>query len=153
MQFTENSALGLRASVLTLSHPSHPTQFMLCPVVRIGERAYYEAVKARIAGCDALIHEGVRSFAAALLTQAYTLVARRKRLGYVLLRLLTPNDLRLGGSLLAQGGALTNYGARYLGVTLLTPAAFGAAGAMVFYLVGRYLVIRGAASCEVLGGR
>jgi hypothetical protein len=141
VQFTENSALGLRASVLTLSHPSHPTQFMLCPVVRIGERAYYEAVKAQIAGCDALIHEGVRSF------------ARRKRLGYVLLRLLTPNDLRLGGSLLAQGGALTNYGARYLGVTLLTPAAFGAAGAMVFYLVGRYLVIRGAASCEVLGGR
>jgi hypothetical protein len=83
VQFTENSALGLRASVLTLSHSSHPTTFVLCPVVHIGERTYYEAVKARIAGCDTLIHEGVRSFAAALLTQAYTLVARRKRLGLV----------------------------------------------------------------------
>jgi hypothetical protein len=83
MQFTENSVLGLRAAVLRLTHPSHPTEFVLCPMIHIGEVAYFAAVRVRLGDCDTLLYEGVRTFSSRLLTQSYRLAVRRRRLRLV----------------------------------------------------------------------
>lgn len=90
LQFIESSVLALRAAHYRLAHPARPTEFLLFPMVHIGSADYYAQVSARLAGCDAYIFEGVRSFRVYLLTLSYRLAARRRRLG-----LVTQDTLRL----------------------------------------------------------
>ncbi len=55
-------------------------------MVHVGSPAYYAEVKRRLETCDVILFEGVRSFRVWLLTRAYAIAARRKRLGLVLQR-------------------------------------------------------------------
>jgi len=55
-------------------------------MIHAGAPEYYAEVSRRLAGCDVVLFEGVRSPQVWLLTRAYTLAARRKRLGLVLQR-------------------------------------------------------------------
>ena len=58
-------------------------EFHLFPMIHIGSAAFYGDVRQRIDRCDVVLFEGVRSFAARVLTASYTLAARSKRLGLV----------------------------------------------------------------------
>jgi hypothetical protein len=86
MQFVESSIIGLRAAYHRLS--AGPTRPEVCvfPMIHIGAPAYYAEVKRRLDTCDVILFEGVRSFRSWLLTRAYAIPVRRKRLGLVLQR-------------------------------------------------------------------
>ena len=59
-------------------------------MVHIGDPSFYEAIKARLNRCDAIIFEGVKSFRGRLLTLAYRIPAKRKSLGLVLQSVAIP---------------------------------------------------------------
>jgi len=52
-------------------------------MIHIGSSDYYAQVRARLKGCDLILFEGVRTFSGQMLSLAYRLVARRKRLNLV----------------------------------------------------------------------
>jgi len=52
-------------------------------MIHIGSAAFYQDVRHRMDRCDVVLFEGVRSVAVRILTAAYTLAARSKRLGLV----------------------------------------------------------------------
>jgi len=61
MQFIESSIAGLRSAVITLTHRAMPLQFILFPMVHVGEQAFYDEVAARARLCQLLVAEGVPS--------------------------------------------------------------------------------------------
>jgi hypothetical protein len=83
VQFLEASVLGVRSAVYTLRSPGHTTEFVLFPMVHIGEPAFYAAVEARLAGCDRILWEGVRSKRVLALIAAQHLVRYSRRLELV----------------------------------------------------------------------
>ena len=56
---------------------------MLFPMIHIGSSEYYAQVHIRLKACDLVLYEGVRTLSGQILTLAYRLVARRKRLRLV----------------------------------------------------------------------
>jgi pheromone shutdown protein TraB len=59
-------------------------------MIHVGTAAYYEAVRAKLEACSVVLFEGVGSPAARTLATAYTLAARRRRLGLVTQRAALP---------------------------------------------------------------
>ncbi|MFI0352715.1 hypothetical protein [Actinomadura sp. 9N407] len=58
MQFIESSVIGVRSSVLTLGRRTTPLQFVLFPMVHVGEQSFYDEVAARASGCAVIVAEG-----------------------------------------------------------------------------------------------
>lgn len=83
MQFIESSILGVRSAYHRLSAGSSRPDVCLFPMIHIGTPAYYAEVKRRLETCDVVLFEGVRSFRVWMLTRAYSIASRRKRLGLV----------------------------------------------------------------------
>jgi hypothetical protein len=83
MQFIENNVLGVRAAVYTLAREGRVSRFLIFPMIHIGCPDYYAQVRKRLAICDVILFEGVRTMRSRLLTLSYRLVARRRRLGLV----------------------------------------------------------------------
>jgi len=83
LQYIENSALALRAAHYALALEPRDPKFLLFPMIHIGSSDYYAQVRARLKGCDLILFEGVRTFSGQMLSLAYRLVARRKRLNLV----------------------------------------------------------------------
>ena len=84
VQFLESSFEGLRSAVYELASPNYKTRIVLFPMIHIADRSFYAAIRERMASCDVLLFEGVRSFRVRLLTLSYKIPARRKSLGLVL---------------------------------------------------------------------
>jgi hypothetical protein len=59
-------------------------------MIHIGSAAYYAEVRTRLKGCDLILFEGVRTPSGKMLTLAYRLVARRKRLNLVVQNVALP---------------------------------------------------------------
>lgn len=59
-------------------------------MIHIGSPEYYAEVRTRLKGCDLILFEGVRTFSGKMLTLAYRLVARRKRLNLVVQNVALP---------------------------------------------------------------
>lgn len=91
MQLTEASDLGVRSAIYRFRRNDSGLEFMLFPMIHVGSREYYAAVRARLDDCDVIFAEGVASRHAALLTLAYGAVAKVKDLHLVTQRAL---DLR-----------------------------------------------------------
>ena len=90
MQYLENSAIALRAAHYVLVKDPPQVKFLLFPMVHIGSSDYYAQVRAGLAGCDSILFEGVRTLSGQMLTLAYRLVARRKRLDLVVQNVALP---------------------------------------------------------------
>jgi pheromone shutdown protein TraB len=80
----------LRAAHYALAHASRQPKFLLFPMLHIGSSDYYAQVRTRLKGCDLILFEGVRTFSGQILTLAYRLVARRKRLNLVVQNVALP---------------------------------------------------------------
>lgn len=92
MQFVESSIIGVRAAYHRLSAGPDMADVCLFPMIHIGSPAYYTEVKRRLAACDLVLFEGVRSLRARVLTRAYSICIHNKSLGLVLQRdALVPN--------------------------------------------------------------
>lgn len=83
MQFIESSIIGVRAAYHRLSGGRESPDVCLFPMIHIGSPAYYAEVARRLEACDVVLFEGVSSFRAWMLTRAYSIATRRKRLGLV----------------------------------------------------------------------
>jgi hypothetical protein len=83
MQLIEVSVTGVRSAVITLESAATPMRIVLFPMLHLGTSDFYRSVTARLAKSGLIVAEGVsgKSMAAAALTLAYRLPARRRRLG------------------------------------------------------------------------
>jgi hypothetical protein len=84
MQYLENSVVALRAAHYVLAHQRLQAKFYLFPMIHVGSASFYAQVGSRLAVCDDILFEGVRSMRGRILTLSYRLLTRRKRLGPVL---------------------------------------------------------------------
>lgn len=82
MQLIEVSLTGVRSAVITLRAPDTTMRIVLFPMLHLGSADYYRSVRARLAGCDLIVAEGIagRSVTTAALTLAYRIPARRRHL-------------------------------------------------------------------------
>ncbi|PTX54278.1 hypothetical protein C8N43_3091 [Litoreibacter ponti] len=83
MQILESSSFGVRSAIWTLASPDAARTVMLCPMVHVAERGFYDAVAERLDGCDTILLEGVGGRTAARLSRGYGQLARAPRLGLV----------------------------------------------------------------------
>jgi hypothetical protein len=86
VQFIEVSVTGVRSAVITLSAPDMPQRITLFPMLHLGSPAFYTAVTARLGRCSVVLAEGIqgRSLIAQVLTAAYRLAGRHRKLDLVL---------------------------------------------------------------------
>jgi hypothetical protein len=83
MQFIEKNSFNIRAAVYRLKNSRDNLEFLLFPMIHIGDQNYYEEVQKRLMDCQYIIYEGVKSFRGALLTWSYRFTSKRKRLGLI----------------------------------------------------------------------
>jgi hypothetical protein len=83
MQFIEYNSFSLRAAVYRLKNSNDKLEFLLIPMIHLGEQNYYEEVQKRLMDCQYIIYEGVNSFRGAMLTWSYRFLSKRKRLGLI----------------------------------------------------------------------
>lgn len=83
MQFIEKNSYDVRSAVYKLDKQGTGLQFLLLPMIHIGTKEYYEEVRTRLAECDSILAEGVKSRRARFLTYSYRVVRRIKRMDLV----------------------------------------------------------------------
>lgn len=87
MQFIEKSSFGLRSAVYRLQSRESNIEFVLFPMIHLGSISFFKAVQERIEECDLILFEGVDSKRARILTLAYRILARLRRM-----ELITQNE-------------------------------------------------------------
>lgn len=75
--------IGLRSARIELASRERNVVVTLFPMIHIGDRAFYEAIRAEIPDFDAVLYEGVKGWRARLLTTSYRVMAGTERLGPV----------------------------------------------------------------------
>ena len=90
MQIIEVTGFGVRSAVIRLRRRETPLQFVVYPMIHIGEPAYYAAVAAQLSRAQVIVAEGVRrgannrpSALMAALTLSYSVLKFRRRAGLV----------------------------------------------------------------------
>lgn len=80
MQIIEVSDIGVRAAVYLLQRRDAALSLLLLPMLHVGEQAFYDDVQRRLAACNAVFIEGMRSRNADRLAVALMLLERHHRL-------------------------------------------------------------------------
>lgn len=81
MQIVEESIMGVRSAVITLSRRETPLRFQLYPMLHIGGRGFYREVTRRLRDCDLIVAEGAPdTVATRALTMSYRFTHRNKHL-------------------------------------------------------------------------
>ncbi len=74
MQFIEKNTLDVRSAIYHLKKNDENLDFVLFPMIHIGTKEYYDDISRRLASCDLILAEGVKSKKAQLLTLSYRIV-------------------------------------------------------------------------------
>jgi hypothetical protein len=81
MQIIEDSVVGVRSAVITLSRRESPLRFQLYPMLHIGDAGFYREVTRRLRDCDLIVAEGAPdTLATRAITLSYRLAHRNKRM-------------------------------------------------------------------------
>ena len=81
MQIVEESIMGVRAAVITLSRRGTPLRFQLYPMLHIGDPGFYREVTRRLRDCDLIVAEGAPdTVATRALTMSYRFAHRNKNM-------------------------------------------------------------------------
>jgi hypothetical protein len=83
MQFTEKNSFNLRAVVYSLKKDSAALEFLIFPMIHVGSREFYQEISRRLASCDLILVEGVKSRKAAILTLSYRIVKKIRRMDLI----------------------------------------------------------------------
>lgn len=83
MQFTEKNSFNLRAAVYSLKKDSAALEFVIFPMIHVGSREFYQEISSRLASCDLLLVEGVKSKKGAILTLSYRCVKKIRRMDLI----------------------------------------------------------------------
>ena len=76
MQFTEKNSFHLRAAVYSLKKDTTGLEFLIFPMIHVGSREFYQEISRRLASCDLILVEGLKSKKAAILTLSYRFVKK-----------------------------------------------------------------------------
>jgi hypothetical protein len=83
MQFTEKNSFNLRAAVYSLKKDSTALEFLIFPMIHVGSREFYQEISRRLASCDLILVEGVKSRKAAILTLSYRFIKKIRRMDLI----------------------------------------------------------------------
>lgn len=82
MQIIEESIIGVRSAVITLSRRDTPLKFVLFPMIHSAAPEFYREVTRRLRDCDLIVAEGAGMTAGGLaLTLSYRLARHNRRMG------------------------------------------------------------------------
>jgi hypothetical protein len=75
MQLIEVSEIGVRAGIVRLVSPKAKLEWLMFPMIHLGEHDYYRQVEEKLNTCDLVLAEGVDSRIVSALTRSYRLAA------------------------------------------------------------------------------
>ena len=83
MQFIEKNSFNVRSAVYRLQKDGSGLEFLIFPMIHVGSPEFYEGISRRLASCDLILAEGVKSRRANLLTLSYRIVKHIRRMDLV----------------------------------------------------------------------
>jgi len=83
MQFIEKNSFNVRTAVYRLKKDGSKLEFLLFPMIHVGSSEFYDEISKRLASCDLILAEGVKSRRANLLTVYYRIVRHIRRMELV----------------------------------------------------------------------
>src|SRR4030095_1806314 len=83
MQFIEKNSFNVRSAVYRLKKDGSALEFLLFPMSHVGSTEFYDEISRRLASCDLILAEGVKSRRANLLTLSYRVVSHIRRMEVV----------------------------------------------------------------------
>src|SRR5262245_12840619 len=83
MQFIEKNSFNVRSAVYCLKKEGSALEFLLFPMIHVGSSEFYDEISRRLASCDLILAEGVKSKRANLLTLSYRIVKHIRRMELV----------------------------------------------------------------------
>lgn len=78
MQFIEKNGFDVRSAIYRLGRDGDGLEFILFPMIHIGEKRFYEEIGRRLAECDLIFVEGVGSKKAKMLVLIYGAIEKIK---------------------------------------------------------------------------
>src|SRR5262245_10079229 len=83
MQFIEKNSFNVRSAVYHLKKDDAGLEFLLFPMIHVGSKEFYDEISRRLAACDLILAEGVKSRKGNLLTLSYRIVKKIRRMDLV----------------------------------------------------------------------
>ena len=83
MQLIEKNSFNVRAAVYRLKKDGSDLEFLIFPMIHVGSAEFYDEVRRRLASCDLILAEGVKSRRGKLLMLSYRIVRYIKRMDLV----------------------------------------------------------------------
>lgn len=83
MQFIEKNSFNVRSVVYHLKKDGSALEFLIFPMIHVGSSEFYEEISRRLATCDLILAEGVKSRRVNLLTRSYRIVKHIRRMELV----------------------------------------------------------------------
>src|SRR5262245_773993 len=83
MQFIEKNSFNVRSAAYCLKKEGSALEFLLFPMIHVGSSEFYDEISRRLASCDLILAEGVKSKRANLLTLSYRIVKHIRRMELV----------------------------------------------------------------------
>ena len=83
MQFIEKNSFNVRSAVYRLKKDGSALEFLIFPMIHVGSSEFYKEISTRLASCDLILAEGVKSRRANVLTLSYRIVSHIRRMELV----------------------------------------------------------------------
>jgi len=83
MQFIEKNSFNVRSVVYRLKKDGSALEFLIFPMIHVGSKEFYEEISRRLASCDLILAEGVKSRRVNLITLSYRIVKHIRRIDLV----------------------------------------------------------------------
>jgi len=83
MQFIEKNSFNVRSAVYNLKKDGSAIEFLIFPMIHVGSPEFYDEISKRLASCDLILAEGVKSKRANLITLSYRIVKHIRRMDLV----------------------------------------------------------------------
>ncbi|WP_108810801.1 hypothetical protein [Sphingorhabdus sp. Alg231-15] len=93
MQIIESTVFGVRSAIFRFENAERSSSFTLFPMVHVADRSFYDEVLKRLASCDVILTEGVRTKTGTLLTASYRYFTKNQKLGLVLQSTMSLDNL------------------------------------------------------------
>src|SRR5262245_1758787 len=83
MQFIEKNSFNVRSAVYRLTKKGSGLEFLLFPMIHVGSAEFYQEISGRLANCDLVLAEGVKSRRASMITLSYRIVKYIRRMDLI----------------------------------------------------------------------
>ena len=83
MQFIEKNSFNVRSAVYRLRKDGSRLEFLIFPMIHVGSSEFYQEISTRLARCDLILAEGVKSRRGSMITLSYKIVKHIRRMDLV----------------------------------------------------------------------